>query len=315
MRPLEPAGIVPVLRDAGYAVRAEAEDRSALDPREVAIVVSNAAYFPRLCAALRRTPPSGRPLVALWQSEPLPAPRASGLPRERLTPRQRARLLVRRDGANDVYTNARAIRALARAGLPDVLAVISGERAAYLAELGIPSTVVPFGYEPGLGRDLGRVRDIDVLLLGEPTPRRRQAVRELRARGVRVEAVGSWSDPALWGEARTELVNRARIDLNISRTPGSFPGLRFLIALANGALPVSEPLVDPAPFVAGEHFVEASLPALPETIGRYLEREDERRAVVARGRAFVLEELTLARSVSRLLALLAEASSAAASRR
>jgi hypothetical protein len=315
VRPLEPAGITATLRDAGYAARDEPDDRPEVDSGSVAIIVSNAAYFPRLCAALRQTSPEGRPLVALWQSEPLPVPRTSGFPRERLTPRQLARSLVRRDGANDVYTNARAIVRLAREGLPDVLAVISGERAAYLAERGIVSHVVPLGYEPGLGRDLGDERDIDVLMLGELTPRRRRAVRDLRARGVEIAALGSWTDPALWGESRTRLLNRVRIDFNISRTPGSFPGLRFLIALANGALPVSEPLLDPRPFVAGEHFVQAPLAELPATIRRYLEREEERRAIVARGRALLLGELTLARSLARLLSLLAEASSATASRR
>jgi hypothetical protein len=300
---------------AGYAARAEADDRlSTLDPDGVAIIVANAAYFPRLCAALRRAPPPDRPLVGLWQSEPLPAPRSSGLPRERLTIRQLARALASRDGANDVYTNARAIRALARSGLPDVLAVISGERAAYLAEHGIASDVVPFGYQRELGRDLGLERDVDVLMLGEPTARRRRALRRLRAHGIAVSAVGSWTDPAFWGESRTRLLNRVRIDLNISRTPGSFPGLRFLIALANGALPLSEPLLDPAPFVPGEHFVQASLAEMPATIRHYLEREDERRAVVARGNAFVGRDVTLTRSVSRLLGLLAEAS-ARASRR
>ena len=315
VHPPEPAGIVEALRDAGYEARGERDDRPFSDPREVAVVVSNAAWFPRLCAGLRHSSPGERPLVALWQSEPLPVPRASGLRRERLTARQLARMVVRRGAANDVYTNARAIQALAQARLPDVLAVISGERAAYLRERGIASHLVPLGYEPDLGRDLGVDRDVDVLLLGELTPRRRRVVRALRKRGVDVSAVGSWTDPALWGEDRTRLLNRVRIDLNVSRTPGSFPGLRFLLALANGALPVSEPLLDPRPFVAGEHFVEARLAEMPAAIRHYLDREEERRAVVARGRELVSGELTLARSLSRLLELLADASSATASRR
>jgi hypothetical protein len=314
VRPLEPAGITKQLCDAGYTARDEPDDRPLVDPDGVALIVSNAAYFPRLCAALRRAPPNDRPLVALWQSEPLPISRSSGLPRERLTARQLARLLVRRDGVNDVYTNARAIRNLDRAGLPDVLAVISGERAAHLAERGIASEIVPFGYEPGLGKDLGLERDIDVLMLGELCARRRRALRYLRARGVQIAPVGSWTDPALWGESRTRLMNRVRIDLNLSRTPGSFPGLRFLIALANGALPISEPLVDPTPFVGGEHFVEAPLEELPTMIRHYLDQDHERRAVVERGRAFMARELTLSRSLSRLLSLLAAASSARASR-
>ena len=104
-----------------------------------------------------------------------------------------------------------------------------------------------------------------------------------------------------WGEERTQLVNRARIFLNVSRHPGQFSGERLVIGMANRALVLSEPIYRPAPFVPGEHYLEAESEAWPELIESQLADEEARRRVADAGHAFVTNELTYERSVERVL--------------
>ena len=46
-------------------------------------------------------------------------------------------------------------------------------------------------------------------------------IEDLRRQGINLLAVGSWADPAYWGENRTRLLNRAKIVLNLQRYPGA----------------------------------------------------------------------------------------------
>lgn len=270
------------------------------------VVWGNAGWFPRAFELLAALPPSDRPLVAVWQSEVLPFPRASGLGRTRLTARELARILLRRPTAVDPNTTARRLVGHVRRGLVDILVVTSEDRREFLAEQGVRSEVVPRGYHESHGADLGRERDLDVVFLGAlNVPRRRRILRSLARAGVDVFARGSWTDQRYWGEQRAALLNRARIVLNVSRHPGQFAGDRFVVAMGNGALVVSEPVYRPAPFRPGEHYVEAAVPELAETIRRFLADEEERRRIAARGHAFVTGELTMRRSAARVLALIA----------
>jgi len=165
---------------------------------------------------------------------------------------------------------------------------------------------VPLGYDPGYGRDLGLRRDLDALFLGEQRiPRRRHVLAGLRKQGVNLTTRGDWSDPALWGDRRTELLNRSKVVLNIQRFPSEFSGLRFVLGMANGALVVSEPVYDAHPFVAGRHFVSASVEEMPAVIRHYLEHEDERRRIADEAYTFVTRQLTMERSVSTLADLIA----------
>jgi len=187
-----------------------------------------------------------------------------------------------------------------------VLAVTSGERAAFLAERGIEAVVAPYGHRASDGCLLGLDRDIDVLMLGTMNvPHRRRVVRHLRRAGVPVTTAGDYGDPSLWGESRTELVNRVKIMLSVGRFPGTLVGVRFQIAMACGALVVSEPLYDPAPYVPGEHFVEAAVDDMPSIIERYLADEGERTRLAQAGHRFVMTELTMERSFSSLLDVVA----------
>jgi spore maturation protein CgeB len=115
---------------------------------------------------------------------------------------------------------------------------------------------------------------------------------------------GGWGDKGYWGMTRTVLLNRTRILLNFARQPGQLSGQRLILGMGNKTLVVSEPLWKPAPFVPGEHFVQAPLDDLPDVIRHYLAHVDERRRIAEQGHRFVTEELRHEHSISALVSLI-----------
>ena len=284
------------------------------DPRRIDIVLiaSNANWHPEICRQLRRIRRASAPgpFVVVWHSEPLPLPKDAPFPRARLNLRELAKILLRDWRATDPYTNARVLARLASTRLYDLLVVSTPSRQAYLAERGIAAHAVPLGYHPSYGRDLGIARDIDVLFLGDPNvPRRRRLLDQLRAKGVQVEALGSWFTTDTWGEKRTRLLNRTRILLNLQRFPGELSGQRMILGMANKALVISEPIFMPGPFLPGTHWVSATVDEMPEVIARHLGNEQNRQAIVEAGYDLVMNRLTLKQSAAQVLALAAAARS------
>jgi hypothetical protein len=286
----------------GGEVRRIAEADLDAGPADVVWIWGNPNWYPRAVRALTAMAPDRRPAVIIWHSEPLPYASTVELPRPRLHAREIAKIALRDSRATDPYTNARVLRRLVRQGLPDLLVVTSEAAREFLAESGIDCVVVPIGYHPRLGRDLGLERDIDTLFLGAlDVPRRKRALRALRREGVNVHAVGAWDDPRYWDESRVRLLNRAKIVLSLARHPGQFTGKRLVLGMANRTLVVSEPIHRPEPFVPGEHFVSAGLEELPGVVSHYLHDQLELERVAGRGHDFVTKELTMSRSVSRIL--------------
>ncbi len=295
------------LAKLGFAVRQSGDGSLDADAEDVILVWGNPVWFPKAMRSLRVTPPERRPLTVIWHVEPLPPPRASGHRWPLPEPREIAKILLRDTRASDIYSNYWTLKRLARFGLPDILAVVSAERTAFLAERGIESVLVPYGYEFADGRDLGLERDIDALFIGLPATRsRRRALNRVRRAGIRLEAAGDYFDPALWGENRTKLVNRAKIMLSISRFPTAFAIKRFLLGMACKALIVSDPVYDPQPFVRDIHFVEAPVEQLPEVIQRYLADDEQRMRIAQAGHDFATGEVTMERSFRQLLGIVAE---------
>lgn len=246
-------------------------------------------------------PASRRPFVLVWHTEPLPLPEAERQKFHLLDAREVAKILLRDNRATDVFTNSACILKMAQHGIPDLLAVSTRSRQRYLAEKGIQSEFVPLGYYEYLGRDLGIPRDIDVLFLGVLSQRRhRQALDYLKGRGVRVKAAGGWDDPDCWGESRTNLINRSTIFLNLQRHPGKLSGQRMILGMANRSMVISEPIVNPEPYIPGRHFVSATLDEMPETIEQFLHDDAARDRIADAGHQFVLSELTMERSVETL---------------
>jgi hypothetical protein len=194
-----------------------------------------------------------------------------------------------------------------RAGLIDVLAVWSPQVGDELTRRGFAPIVVGMGYYPDCGRDLGLMRDIDVLWLGRPGSRRRQRLvervrRELARRGISLMVVDGVEHPYVFGEARTRLLNRTKIMLNLLRQTWDDNSMRFFFAAANGALVVSEPTLRHSDFTAGVHLVEAPVGRLAETVQAFLEDEPRRKAIVERARQLAVETLRMETAVRRLVA-------------
>ena len=294
-----------VLSELGHQVTVTADADFDPDPASILWVYGNPNWFPRIFGCLRRCPPSERPFVLSWFSEPLPQPRAAGQPRARLHAREIAKIILRDSRATDVYSNASRLESLVRRDQLDLLVVSTPGRQEFLAERGIESSVVPLGYHRSkYGEDLEIERDLDVIFLGAMVPRRKKLLSSLRRSGIDVTAVGSWHDPALWGEARTRLLSRTRIFLNLSRHPGELAGGRFVLGMSAGCLVLSEPVYAPGPFVPGRHFVTSEPESMPDTIRHYLEHEQECKRIAAEGHRLVTVSLTAESSVERILELI-----------
>lgn len=298
---------VRCLRARGHCVTETDDEPVDAAGVDVVWLQSNPNLYPRALTSLRRMPLPQRPFTLLWFSEPLPMPSAAGLRPARLTARERLKRLLRDPRATDVYSNAAALRKLQEQQIPHLLLVSTPARRAYLAEQELVSECVPLGYDAERdGMDRRGERDIDVLFLGQRVPRRRRLIRQLQARGIRVEVRGSWFDPDCWGEPRTRLLNRTRIFLNLVRHPGELPGYRMILGMANGCLVISEPIHAPGPYVPGRHFVECRAERMAEVIKAFLDNETERQRIATEGRLLVTTTLTQARSVDRILDLLAQ---------
>jgi len=268
-------------------------------------IQGSANWSPRLVRSLRSMRPEERPYVILWQTEPLPLPRAAGIRTPFPNMRELAKIILRDSRATDMRTNGRVLRELVADGIPDLLIVSTKSRMLFLREFGIESHFVPWGYNASHGDDLGLQRDIPALFVGIMNdPRHRSAVRSLRKDGVEVVAAGDWNRTrGLWGETRTQTINRASTFLALQRYPGKLSGLRMILGMANKSLVIAEPIVYPEPYVPGEHYVSASLKDMPEVIRYYLANESERARIADAGYRFVTTELTFERSISSVLKL------------
>lgn len=299
--------LTSLLEEEGHQVTLVRDGPLDLAGDGVMWVQGNANWFPAICQQLAARPKSARPLVVLWHTEPLPPPKAAKLPWPQLHLREVAKILLRDVRATDVYTNYFRLHRLAQKGLPDLLITSTPGRCEFLAERGIPTHWVPVGYSLSDGHDLGLSRDIDAFFLGDLTiPRRRRMIKHLRRNGINLLAMGDWFDPACWGENRTRLLNRTKIFLNLQRYPGDLASLHLILGMANKALVISEPIYHPAPFIPGQHYLSATIAEMPAVIRYYLTHEDEREGIAKEGHRFVTQELTMARSIARILELIQE---------
>ncbi len=296
--------VAAILQDLGFDARVAREHEVELAPGRSLLVGGNPRWFKRVLSRVAPLPPEQRPYVVVWHTEGLPMPAAAGFPPERLTLREVAKIVLRDRRINDQYSNARYLRRLSHENIVTVLAVVSKAHQVYLAEHGIESEFVPIGHHSTYGRQLGLERDIPVLFLGEHRVRRRRKILErLRRDGLDVLALGS-SSPTKghWGEARTELLNRTKVLLNLPRYPGHLSD-RVMMGMATGALVVSEPVYLPAPFEPGVHYVESEVDQMAETVQSYLGDEEARRRITDTAYTFLTEGHTFEGVFARLMEL------------
>ncbi len=293
--------VATTLEDMGHRVVTAEDDAVDLKQCDVVLMWNNPGYFPRTQRRLMSIPKHERPPVVAMYCEPLPPPKASGISRWSMLNRAEiAKILLHDWRATDIYTNEIKLRRRMKNGLIDLLYVIGGEQEEYAKEQGYDAIRFEYGYHPNFGDLMGLERDIDVLFLGETRPRRRRKLLDnLRRDGIDVSVRGSWhpNHGALWGAERTRVLNRTKILLHLQRYPGKVASKRFVLAMANGALVISEPSYRPDPFVPGKHFVSATVEEMPELIRHYLAHPEEMAAITSEAYRFVTEELTWKRTM------------------
>jgi hypothetical protein len=164
-----------------------------------------------------------------------------------------------------------------------------------LAELGIRvSRVLPIGYVSELTR-IVRVAepDIDVLFFGSMGPRRQAVIDQMRALGLRVEAVFG-----VYGQARDALISRAKLVLNVHYYEAKvLEMVRISYLLANRCAVLSERSANPVDDDAlAEGVAFADYDDLPRMARALIDAPDERERLTRRG-----FELMQSRSVADYL--------------
>jgi hypothetical protein len=186
-----------------------------------------------------------------------------------------------------------------REGLIDDVFVSLRPRQGFLASHGVSSAFVPVGYAPLWGRLLETAhevpeRDIDVLFLGHASRRRRPMLSQMEQTLAKAGYGFKVVDKDCYGEARTRLLNRTKVLLNLNSIPWEFPGMRMLMAMSCKAMVVSDTSPDTAPYVNGQHFLMAAGGDLADLVIGCLRDETLRSGITDRAYQFVTQEHTLA---------------------
>lgn len=291
-------------------------DEAELDER--LLVIGRPGRHERLVRA-----PGGPPRI-LWVGEPLPAVSVAGsaltgaprqVGRAARVARPLGRVLRRAPlpGPLDRRRVGVATERLLAANLRELtdavaagasLVVTSRDRAATVAALGIDVTAVPFGYHERhagpLTPVLGHERDVPLLLLGTRGTHTRRA-REVSDLARTSAMTDLRVVDGVWGDERAALLRRTRVIVDVHRIPGNFVGLRLLLAIAAGAVVVTEPMTDPFPFVPGVHHLEAALADLAAVASEVAADEARRAAIIEAGQASFADALAMRASVRRVL--------------
>jgi GT2 family glycosyltransferase len=194
---------------------------------------------------------------------------------------------------------------------------ISPAGVAEFARRGVDAVHTPLGFAASLAAPwtAPAEREIDILMLGHRSPRRlafvarhaewlatRRAHIVLSdvARPRRESTPGYVSD-----FERSTLVASARIVLSVhSSERPYFEQHRALLALAGGAVLVTETSEHTSPLRQGEHFLMGSIDDLPSICEGLLQQPDRLEPLAAAGHAYVRSDMSILGSCRRLLSSL-----------
>jgi hypothetical protein len=201
---------------------------------------------------------------------------------------------------------------------PELAAAVSINRssAAELQRRGIPCEHLQLGYSPlwdAWDGDQRAERKIDVLYLGAADPRRDPLLaglgRELWMRKCQflvppLEPRTRARPDFLKADEKYRRICSAKILLNLHRvTSSALEWMRFLEAICNGCVVVSEPCVDNEPLIAGKHFVEADADSIGGVTARLLDDPERLRRLRHGAYDFVRQELPRRLAAERLVEL------------
>jgi hypothetical protein len=194
-----------------------------------------------------------------------------------------------------------------RQGWLDVFADTSAVYGALHNKHGLNTVFAPWGGTPRWSADLNLERDIDVLWMGKRGSKRRsrlldQIRQQLADSGVQMYVADGDENDFIFDDNRTEILNRSKITLNLTRTWYDDNFSRFAMAAPNRSLFVSETLLPHCPQVkAGIHYVSAPVEKLAETILYYLKKDTEREKLIENAYQLVTTELTFRNSVQIIM--------------
>ena len=190
--------------------------------------------------------------------------------------------------------------------LIDILATPSSVYQDLFMKFGIDSLIIPRGYHPEYGNLLDLERDIAVLWLGKTrTRRRKKIVYQLREQldvvGLKMQIHDGLEKPFVFGEERTNLLNRTWFVLNILTSPTDELSIRYFIAAANGAVILTEPGKNEYPFKNGVHLLECPPRQMAHTVRYYIDHPEHWQRISQNAYNLVSQELTLQNSIAAML--------------
>lgn len=188
----------------------------------------------------------------------------------------------------------------------DDIAMTSDLRVRAAAAIGVGARVVPFGYHASTSGPLAPIdlasRDVPVLVLGTELEghTRRAAILDTVRRALEPDVPVMLVGAGLYGEARTRLLRRTRVVLDVHRVPGNFAGVRLVMAAAAGAVFVTEPFTGPTVAVPNVHFVEARAERLADAVRRVVASDALARRTAEAAQDLLRTELAMATCLRRL---------------
>ncbi len=196
---------------------------------------------------------------------------------------------------------------------------INRSSASELERRGIRCQHLQLGYAAAWDSWLGDesvARPIDVLYLGAADPRRDPLLAGLgkdlwpRECQLLIPPLEPRTGPRpdfLKGADKYHRLRASQVLLNLHRTTSSaLEWMRFLEAICNGCVVVSEPCLDSEPLIPGEHFLVAGADRIGAAISGLLDDPDRLAELRKRAYDFVRRELPMSRAGERLAELASE---------
>jgi hypothetical protein len=286
-------------------------------PPDLDVVITFGPYgeFLPVARQVGQRKSGGRPLFIHWNTELIPNPR---LPWVLVRPLSILRAWM---GARSRKLATRALRLrylgdshyAFRRGWLDLLVESSQVYTAYHRRHGLPAVFIPWGTSPRWFADLDLERDIDVLWMGKRRSKRRSDLLDDIQSGLECHGRTMWvaddqEKPLIYGAARTRLLNRSKVTLNLlSNWHDNALVYRFPMGAGNRSLVVSEPtLAHDENLVPGEHYVLSPPEHILETLLDYLQDAPARQPLVQAAYHLVTHQLAFRQSVRQLLQIVRE---------
>jgi len=133
------------------------------------------------------------------------------------------------------------------------------------------------GFDEETHKPMKIEKDIDVLFVGNVTPRRQKLLDNL-SQIQHIEICKAY------GKEMTILINRSKIVLNIHAAEELDTETRVYEVLGCGAFLLSEPLSEENPFTTEKHYIETDIKYFSKTISFYLKHDDEREKIAECGK-------------------------------